>query len=99
MLLLPPTALADNAEDQFTADIAHWNSLGGQVPGRPSNWLSAARTVCDGIAELHAGGVATQRAVDAQINSAVESGWFKRDGFYFVIHAVNSFCPEFRPHG
>ncbi|MGV1005976.1 MAG: hypothetical protein ACOYEV_14695 [Candidatus Nanopelagicales bacterium] len=94
-----PIGVADGGEDKFTEDIAHWNSLGGQIPGRPSNWLSAAQTVCDGISELHAGGVPTQRAVDAQINSAVAGGWIQRDGFYFVIHAVNSFCPEFRPHG
>lgn len=97
VLALSPVAQADDTETQFTADIAHWNSLGGQIPGNPSNWLSAAQTVCDGISELQAGGVPPLRAVDAQVRAAVEGGWLKRDGFYLVIHAVNSFCPELRP--
>jgi hypothetical protein len=94
---MSPAALADAAETEFIADIAHWNSLGGQIPGNPSNWLSAAQTVCDGISELQAGGVPPLRAVDAQVRAAVEGGWLKRDGFYLVIHSVNSFCPELRP--
>jgi len=98
-VVMSPAALADDTEAQFTKDIAHWNSLGGQIPGKPSNWLSAAQTVCDGISELQAGGIPPQRAVDAQVRAAVEGGWLKRDGFYLVIHSVNSFCPELRPHG
>jgi hypothetical protein len=96
-VLMSPAALADDTEAQFTEDIAHWNSLGGQIPGKPSNWLSAAQTVCDGISELQAGGVPPLRAVDTQVRAAVEGGWLKRDGFYLVIHSVNSFCPELRP--
>ena len=96
-VLMSPAALADDTEAQFTEDIAHWNSLVGQIPGKPSNWLSAAQTVCDGISELQAGGVPPLRAVDTQVRAAVEGGWLKRDGFYLVIHSVNSFCPELRP--
>jgi len=90
-------AVADETEEQFIEDINHYNSVGGQIPGRPASWLSAARTICDGIYELQAGGVPPLRAVDAQVRAAVEGGWLKRYGFYLVIHSVNSFCPELRP--
>lgn len=98
-LALPPLALADDTEDQFTEDIAHWNSLGGQIPGAAKNWLKAADTVCGGIAELEAGGVSAVNALHAQVQAATTGGWLKRDASYFVMHAVNSFCPEFRPTG
>ena len=96
-LVLSPAALADDTESEFTNDIAHWNGLGGQIPGTGSDWLKAANTVCEGTAELQAGGVSPLDAIDAQVRAAVGGGWFKRDGNYFVIHAINSFCPELRP--
>ena len=77
-LVMSPLARADDTGDQFTEDIAHWNSLGGQIPGTSQNWLKAAGNVCGGISELHAGGVSTQSTVDAQVRAAVEGGWLKR---------------------
>jgi len=97
--VLSPTAHADDTEDQFTEDIAHWNSLGGQIPGAPQNWLKSANTFCEDISELQAGGVSTKSAFDAQVRAAVGGGWLKRDGAHFVMHAVNSICPAFRPYG
>jgi hypothetical protein len=96
---VPPVALADDTQDEFIEDIARWNELGGQIPGTPSDWLKAANTVCEGTAELQAGGVSPLDAIDAQVRAAVGGGWFKRDGVYFVLHAINSFCPELRPSG
>lgn len=94
-----PIAMADGIENEFVADIARWNSLGGQIPGAPQDWLMAARTVCDGITGLHEGGWSNQKAIEAQVGSAVDGGWRKRDGFYFVMHTANSFCPQFRTNG
>ena len=94
-----PVALADATEAEFTEDIAHWNSLGGQIPGKPSNWRSAAQTVCEGAAELQNGGLSAYEALNAQVRAAVDGGWFKRDAVYFVTRAIVGFCPELRPHG
>jgi hypothetical protein len=94
-----PVALADDTEDEFTADLARWNEVGGSIPGTPSDWLKAANTVCEGTAELRAGGVSALDSIDAQVRAAVAGGWIKRDGGYFVIHAIRSFCPELGPGG
>ena len=96
---VPPVALADDTEDEFTEAIARWNEVGGQIPGTPSDWLKAANTVCEGTAELQAGGVNPLDALDAQARAAVAGGWFKRDAFHFVVSSINSFCPELRPGG
>lgn len=96
---VPPVALADDTVDEFTEDIARWNEVGGQIPGTPSDWLKAANTVCEGTAELQAGGVSALDALDMQARAAVAGGWFKRDAFHFVISSINSFCPELRPGG
>ena len=94
---LPPVALADDTQDEFVEDIARWNELGGQIPGTGSDWLKAANTVCEGTTELQRGGVSPLDAVSAQVRAAVSGGWFRRDAGYFVVHAINSFCPELRP--
>jgi hypothetical protein len=94
-----PVAQADDTEDEFTADLARWNEVGGNIPGTPSDWLKAANTVCEGTAELRAGGVSALDSIDAQVRAAVAGGWIKRDGGYFVIHAIRSFCPELGPGG
>ena len=94
-----PVAQADDVEDQFTDAIARWNEVGGQIPGTPSDWLKAANTVCEGTAELQAGGVNPLDALDMQARAAVAGGWFKRDAFHFVVSSINSFCPELRPGG
>lgn len=95
----PPLALADDTEDEFTADIAHWNEVGGQIPGTPSDWLKAANTVCEGTAELQAGGVSPLDALNMQARAAVAGGWHEQDATHFVISSINSFCPELRTGG
>lgn len=95
--LAAPTR-AETPEDKFVNDIQRSNSVTTNIPGTPTNWISAGWTSCNRISSAVRQGSRLQPAINNEVIAAKTFNVIsQQDATALVTYAILDLCPYLIP--